>query len=233
VAVIGLLETGAVVPEEILTSDPNTLAMPLGAVGYAATARQLGLIEFLPGLPSQPGRLPNLPPDGNETVRELAVTPLHLARLMAALALDGQLPEPVLAVNHSSATKTALQPETAHFARALLPEVEVGLVGMSGQASPKETGRLPLSWFVGLAPAQKTDIKTQTSVALEDGELILDPTLIPASPIASPTPAAEQGRPRYAIAAVVVTETPETEPALKIARSVINRLLVVPEPCCD
>ena len=229
VAAIGLLETGSVFPEQILNTDPETLARPLGAVGYAATARQLGLVEFLPGLPSQPGRLPDLPPDGDETVRELAVTPLHLARLMAALALNGQLPEPVLVVNRNSAARAAMQPNTARHARAMLPEVDTRLVGFSGQASPEETGRQPLSWFVGLAPARKTDIESEPSVALADGELILDPTLIPARPTALPAPAVQEDRPRYAIASVVVTETPEAEPALRIARSVINRLLAVQE----
>jgi hypothetical protein len=91
IAMIGLHEAGASRPVSPLALPAESLAAPLGPVGYRATARQLGLADFLPGIPSQPARLPDLPPSGRETVRELAVSPLHMARMVAMLAGEGIL----------------------------------------------------------------------------------------------------------------------------------------------
>ncbi len=60
---------------------------PLSDSGYLATARQLGIDASPPfDLPTGPGLLPDFQDQG--TPRDLAVTPLHMARLAAAIADD-------------------------------------------------------------------------------------------------------------------------------------------------
>jgi hypothetical protein len=191
---------------------------PLSQPGYLATARQLGLMRPLPGLPSQVGRLPNFERQG--TVRDLAVTPLHLARVIAALELAGRLPTPTLAAAEaglSPQSAQAFSPDTARYIRSLLPQVEEQIVGFAGQATPKETGRRSLSWFAGLAPAEaiKAEAKAEAALVLDPGKIA------PATPAAQGTwiPA------KYVVVTVVVTDTPENNPALQLARAPVNVLL--------
>jgi len=222
IGLIGLHEAGATIPAGPLATPANTLLGPLGTTGYAATAEQLGLTRLLPGLPSQPGRLPNF--DDRGTVRDLAVTPLHLARVMAGLALDGQLPAPILARADESNTIQAFRVETAQAVRSRLPQISEQVIGLEGQASPQETGQRWLSWFVGLAPAQAATPPEQSSVALSDQGLILDPTKI-ATPGPTPAPAATIEKARYAVVAVVVTDTPQENPALRVASAPLKVLI--------
>jgi hypothetical protein len=170
---------------------------------------------------SQPGRLPEF--EDRKTVRDLAITPLHLARLVAALELEGALPEPILSHLVETERTQSFSPETARQVRAWLPQLEEGLVGLVGQANPEETGQTSLSWFVGLAPATATQPLVQSSAALAEGQLVLDPTKI-----STPTPTAappETTPARYVVVAVVVTDTPEENPALDIGRAPLNVLL--------
>jgi hypothetical protein len=223
IGLIGLSEAGAVLPAEPLSAPLEEMLGPLGPVGYLATASQLELTRPFTYIRSQPGRLPEF--EDRKTVRDLAITPLHLARLVAALELEGALPEPILSHLVETERIQSFSPETARQVRAWLPQVEEGLVGLVGQATPEETGQTSLSWFVGLAPATAIQSPVQPSAALTEGELILDPTKISTS---TPTPAAVPPKTdpaRYVVVAVVVTDTPVENPALRAARAPLNVLL--------
>jgi cell division protein FtsW (lipid II flippase) len=241
IAIIGLYETDAVLPELPLDTSAELLAAPLGAVGYRATAYQLGLADFLPGIPSQPARLPNLPPTGRETVRELAVSPLHLAQVMVMLARDGERVVPTLSLGQESVSVPTVRPETAGRVLSQLLQTDQDLIGLSGQATPEETGRQSLNWYVGLAPIRLANVETDVRLSAaigDDGSLILDPTQIPfvESPVSaegSPVDAAYTGSAKFAIVTVVVTDSAEEEPARQIARTVIANLLERDLPCCD
>ncbi|NJN94341.1 MAG: FtsW/RodA/SpoVE family cell cycle protein [Anaerolineales bacterium] len=218
VGLIGLREAGATLPADPLVAPLAEILAPLSQPGYLATARQLGLMRPLPGLPSQVGRLPDF--ENRGTVRDLAVTPLHLARVIAGLELAGRLPTPLL---HRTETNPLLsptpsfRPDTAAYVRALLSQVDRQMVGFQGVATPLETGQRSLSWLVGLAPAEALQVEAKA-----EAELVLDPTQI-----TSPTPAAAVERPaaRYVVVAVVVTAEPDSGAALRIARAPLKVLL--------
>jgi hypothetical protein len=221
IGLIGLLEAGATMPPDPLTAPLEEMLAPLSRLGYTATARQLGLIRPLPGLPSQIGLLPDF--DDKGTFRDLAVTPLHLARVMAALELDGQLPNPTLSLEEASTTPERAQTlgsDTAHFLRSLLRQADQRLIGFAGQATPQETGQRWLSWFVGLAPAEVNGVEIEADTA----ELVLDPSQI-ASPTSTPVVQFEQTPARYAVVAVVVTDEAASDAALRIARAPIRVIL--------
>lgn len=219
---IGLYEAGSTVPVEPGAAPLTEMLRPLGHLGYNATARQLGLIQPLKHLPSQPGRLPDF--DGRGTVRDLAVTPLHLSRAVAALALDGVLPDPVLGYGDLSDNNgnRAISPGTVRFIQSLLLQAGPQLVGLTAQATPEETGRAWLSWFVGLAPAEALPDFVVSD--LEPGQLILDPSQITTTRAMERSQAAFA--PRYAVVAVVVTEQPDGgTAALGVARTALGPLL--------
>lgn len=225
VGLIGLHEAGATTPPDPLTAPLVEMLAPLSQPGYLATARQLGLIRPLPGLPSQVGRLPDF--ENRGTARDLAVTPLHLARVMAALELEGRLPTPTLAAVEAEVAPQQTQafgPDTARYIRSLLPQVADEMVGLVGQATPKETGQRSLSWFVGLASAEaiKAEPALKGANAQAESELILDP-----AQIARPTPTAPLAwtPARYVVVAVVVTNNPEDNSALRLARAPLQVLL--------
>ncbi len=222
IGLIGLHESGATMPPNLIEAPLEDVLAPLGNTGYAGTAHQLGLIRPLPGLRSQAGRLPDF--DDRGTVKDLAVTPLHLARVVAALELEGRLPQPVVTLEDELTHNQAFRPDTAQTIRALLPQVDEHLIGLSGLATPEETGQASLSWFVGLAPAQAMPQATVSSPALVNGELALDPTKINSS-TPTPLPAPQVDSARYAVVAVVVTNTPEDNPAFRIAKAPLRVLL--------
>lgn len=220
IGLIGLYEAGATVPSDPLAAPLEEMLGPLSQPGYAATARQLGLTRPLPGLPSQVGRLPNFADRG--TVRDLGVTPLHLARVMAALELEGQLPRPTLSLEAAPAAAERTQvigSDTAHYIRSLLPQAGEQIIGFSGQATPKETGQRWLSWFAGLAPAQAVE-----ATAGAEAELVLDPSQITA-PTSSPAERADLPPARYVVVAVVVTDEADGEAALRVATAPLRVLL--------
>jgi hypothetical protein len=194
------------------------MVAPLSQPGYLATARQLGLMRPLPDLPSQVGRLPDFEKRG--TIRDLAVTPLHLARVIAALELEGRLPTPLLAKAEAETAPRPIQsfgPDTANYVRALLAQAGEQMVGFAGTATPLETGQRSLSWFVGLAPAEATPTPIQAKT-----ELVLDP-----SQVISPTPSVqtEDLPAQHVVVAVVVTEEPDNNAARQIARAALKVLL--------
>ena len=117
IGLIGLYEAGATVPADPLSAPIEALVAPLGRTGYLATARQLGLTRPLSGLPSQPGLLPDLEPGGRSTVKDLAVTPLHLARVIAGLENEGYLPDPILALTGGPSQTYSFQMDTARSVR--------------------------------------------------------------------------------------------------------------------
>jgi cell division protein FtsW (lipid II flippase) len=215
VGLIGLAEAGATIPIEALAAPLPELLAPLSQMGYNATARQLGLIRPLPGLPSQIGRLPNFEQRGD--YRDLAATPLHLARVIAAVELAGQLPTPTLSVVVAQAEASrspAFKPATANYIRAILPQADTQIIGFSAEATPKETGQRWLSWFVGLAPAEVIEAEAEA-------ELILDPAKIVAP---APTAQVEYAPARYAVVTVVVTTQPDSQAALRLARAPLKVL---------
>lgn len=223
IGLIGLYDSGVTRPEEPLTAPLDAMLAPLGPTGYDTIAHQLGLIEPLPGLRSQPGRLPDFSDKG--TVKDLAVTPLHLARVMAALETDGRLPTPRLALDAEPEQTPSFRPATAELVRAWLPQVDEQTVGLSGQASPQETGQQSLSWFVGVAPATASGPpQEQTSPALTESGLIFDPTEIdPTTSVPVIEPVVEKAK--YVVVAVVVTELPADDPAFSTARAPLRSLL--------
>jgi cell division protein FtsW (lipid II flippase) len=227
IGLIGLYEAGATVPLDPLTAPLDDMLAPLGEEGYLATAHQLGFTESLPGLPSQPALLPDF--DDQGTVRDLAITPLHLARVLAALELEGCLPDPILSFTTESGQTPAISAETAYHARALLSQVDKTIIGLSGQATPEETGKGSLSWFVGLAPTEAIEMPPSISEAsvseasTPEGELILDPAKIKSAP--TPVTQIEWEPARYVVAAVVVTDEPENNPAFRIAVTPLKAIL--------
>jgi hypothetical protein len=218
VGLIGLYEAGLHIPDDPFTAPLSDMLAPLGQAGYLATAHQLGVTRLLAGLPSQPGRLPDF--EREETVRELAITPLHLARVAAALELAGRLPNPTLSLANEASQTQAMSPATSSFVRSTLPQVDSypQIIGLTGQATPVETGQAWLSWFVGLAPAEAGPIPTEGPVMLP-----LDPSQAPAAP--TPTAQIEWEKARYVVVAVVVTAQPDVGAGLRVARAPLNVLL--------
>jgi len=218
VGLIGLYDAGLRLPDDPLAAPLADMLAPLGQAGYLATAHQLDLTRLLEDLPSQPGRLPDF--EGGETFRELAITPLHLARVAAALELEGRLPNPTLSPASGSSQMQAIRPGTANFVRSMLPQVDpqAKIIGMTGQATPEETGQMWLSWFVGLAPTEVGSISTDGPEMLP-----LDPSQAPAAP--SPTPHIERDKARYVVVAVVVTAESDIEAALRVAKAALNVIL--------
>jgi cell division protein FtsW (lipid II flippase) len=227
IGLIGLYEAGATIPPYPLTAPLTEMMAPLGEAGYLATAHQLRFTESLPGLPSQPALLPDF--DDQGTVRDLAITPLHLARVLAALELEGRLPDPILSLTTESGQTPAISAETVYHARALLSQVDKKIIGLSGQATPEETGKGSLSWFVGLAPTEAIEMLPSVSetpvseASTPEGELILDPSKIKSAP--TPVAQIEREPARYVVVAVVVTDEPENNPAFRIAIPPLKAIL--------
>lgn len=105
-------------------------------------ARQLYFDRDVPfALPTVAGVLPpNLP----EKQGEIAVTPLHMAWVMAALAGDGSaIPPKLVSAADGSAAVRLLAVDTAAALRAQFANV-------SAVALPEVTGAEPLSWYAGI-----------------------------------------------------------------------------------
>jgi hypothetical protein len=223
IGLIGLYESGLTLPAEPATAPLNEMLAPLGETGYLATAHQLGLGRALVGIRSQSALFPDF--DDKKTVRDLAPTPLHLARIIAALELEGGLLDPILSVSEQqSIVQPAIRPDTARRVRGLLTQVDEQLIGLSGLATPQETGKNSLSWFVGLAP---TVASAPVLTGTVPGELILDPAKIPAATSTPSRPATSlQDRARYVVVAVVViADESEKNLAFRIARAPLQVLL--------
>lgn len=215
IGLIGLYEAGATVPPDPLDVPVTELLAPLSPEGYLAVAHQLQLSRPLQGLPSQPGLLPDF--DHQGTFGGLAVTPLHMARVIAGLELEGQLPNPVLSPLAAAGQTQTIKADTARQVRALLPQVDEQVIGLAGQATPEDTGQSSLSWFVGLAPTAASPVETRAST------MSLDPAQ--ARPAPTPRSQIEPAKARYVVVAVVVTTDPQSNPAFRIAQIPLKLLL--------
>ena len=106
----------------------------------------------------------------------------------------------------------AMRPNTAAYVRSLLPQIDEHIVGLTGQATPQETGRPTwLSWFVGLAPAEASPFGSTASM------LPFDPAQ--AGPAPTATPQVEREQARYVVVAVVVTDEPNDDLAIGVTKS--------------
>jgi cell division protein FtsI/penicillin-binding protein 2 len=154
VALAGLLSAGITSPPDPYSAPLEDFLRPLSPMGYLATARQLGFDLPPPiDLPSSAGRLPDL--DGKGTPRDLAVTPMHMARFVAAVAGDGGAPLPRLGqASDQAATVRIFSSSVSASLRAVMPQ-HGDLAGWAGVAQPLETGSEPLSWFAGYAPVEE------------------------------------------------------------------------------
>jgi peptidoglycan glycosyltransferase len=153
VGLTGLLSAGITTPADPLDTPLDQMLAPLSQRGYLAAARQLGFDASPPfELPTGPGLLPDFEDKG--TPRDLAVTPLHMARLAAAIAQDGRMPVPTLANPQLliSNPERVFASGVAGSLRGVTPNYD-SMAGWAGVALPQETGDQPLSWFVGYAPA--------------------------------------------------------------------------------
>ncbi len=168
VGLTGLLSAGITTPPDPHTTSLDEMLAPLSDSGYLATARQLGFDASPPfDLPTGPGLLPDFL--GQGTPRDLAVTPLHMARLAAAIADDGYMPVPTLIYSSpSSAPDRVFAPGVAASLQAVTPRFD-DLAGWAGVATPKETGDQPLSWFLGYAPADAPRFAIAVVVEGDDG----------------------------------------------------------------
>jgi peptidoglycan glycosyltransferase len=169
VGLAGLLSAGITTPPDPFDTPLDDMLAPLSPSGYLATARQLGFDVPPPfDLPTGSGLLPDFN-DGRSTPRDLAVTPLHMARVAAAIASDGRMPVPTLAypVPASSSDRT-FAPNVAASLQAVTPRFDE-VAGWTGVATPQETGDQPLSWFVGYAPADAPRFAIAIVVEASDG----------------------------------------------------------------
>jgi hypothetical protein len=141
---------------------------PLSPSGYLAAARQLGFDAAPPfELPVGAGRLPDFAAQG--TPRDLAVTPLHMARLAAAMAGDGRMPVPTLTYPApESPSDRAFAAGVAAALQAATPRYDQ-VAAWGGVASPQETGTYSLSWLVGYAPADAPRFAFAVVVEASDG----------------------------------------------------------------
>ncbi|MDM8529415.1 FtsW/RodA/SpoVE family cell cycle protein [Anaerolineales bacterium HSG24] len=220
---IGLVarhESGTVLPDNPTSIPLSELLDRVGEVGYLGTAHQLQLTRGLRNINSQVGRLPDFDEQG--TVGGLAVSPLHLARFIAALEQDGRLPEPRLSEQTSISLQQVMKPQTAQAVRAMFPQIDEQLIGLTGQASPDETGQSShVSWFVGLGPTTASPVSESASPP----DLIFDPNKIKPTPQASTFNPPEQPAPaQYAIVIVFVSEQAMPEQVTHIGLEVMGAI---------
>jgi len=163
VGLAGLLSSGITSPPDPTGAPLAEMLRPLSEMGYLATAHQLGFDAVPPvDLPSSPGRLPDFGDKG--TPRDLAVTPMHMVRFVAAVAGDGRMPVPQLRGApegspgervFAESVSAAVRAVTPRYGGSPLFSQGGGLAGWVGVAQPEETGSEPLSWFVGYAPVEE------------------------------------------------------------------------------
>jgi cell division protein FtsW (lipid II flippase)/cell division protein FtsI/penicillin-binding protein 2 len=110
---------------------------------------------------------------------EIAVSPLQMALVMAAIADEGRQPVPHLSAAGEAAPTEALSPATARqlkramrLAATVTPAVEAVAPGreVAGQLAVvprREAGRKPLNWFLGLVPTDGPELAVV--VVIEEG----------------------------------------------------------------
>jgi cell division protein FtsI/penicillin-binding protein 2 len=165
VAMAGLLSAGITTPADPYGAPLEEFMAPLSPMGYLATARQLSFDAPPPiALPASAGRLPEFARRG--TPRDLAATPLHMARFVAAVVSEGRMPVPRLTDSPDIAVgDLAFASAVAKALHAAMP-IRGELAGWTGVARPLETGSEPVSWFVGYAVA--TSPPLVVAVVVED-----------------------------------------------------------------
>ncbi len=132
----GLFPLGELASRVHLVADAENLTL-------AAAVRQLNFDREIPfSLPTAAGAIPAELP---QKAGEIAVTPLHIALMAAALADDGFAPPPVL-VQAENSPRAPLRLISAEMAAALRPQ----FADVSALALPDVTGAEPLSWYVGI-----------------------------------------------------------------------------------
>jgi peptidoglycan glycosyltransferase len=168
VGLAGLLSAGITTPTDPVNTPLDDMMAPQSDRGYLATARQLGFDRAPPfDLPGGAGVLPDFGDTG--TYRDLAVTPLHMARFSAAIAGDGRMPIPGLAYPRPATSfERAFGSDVAASLRAEATRFD-GVAGWSGVALPEETGDEPLSWFVGYGPVDTPRFAVAAVVEGSDG----------------------------------------------------------------
>lgn len=122
------------------------------------TTRQLEFerpVDFI--LPVVAGQVPDDLPD---KAKELTVTPLHIARLAAALHRNGHSPTPHLSTNPIERRAPPQQLLQSQIAAALTP------THYEAEAGPDITGNRHLSWYIGLGAP--TDAYVTVIVATRD-----------------------------------------------------------------
>jgi hypothetical protein len=98
------------------------------------------------------------------------------------------------------------------------------MIGMTGLATPQETGKGYLSWFVGLAP---TSASPETLSRAQPAILNFDPTKItPTPPSTATTDVVQPDKARYVVVVVaVIADETERNVAFRIARAPIQTIL--------
>jgi cell division protein FtsW (lipid II flippase)/cell division protein FtsI/penicillin-binding protein 2 len=111
---------------------------------------------------------------------EVAVSPLQMALVTAAIANEGRRPAPHLSAGGEAAFMEAISPVTARQLKqamrlaatvtpateAAAPEVEIG--GQLAVVPRREAGRKPLNWFLGLASTDGSELVV--AVVIEEGD---------------------------------------------------------------
>lgn len=168
IGLLGLYEAGSTIPPDPVQAPLEELLGPLSGPGLMATARQLGFDR--PATLTLPAAAGLLPADLPAKAEEITVTPLHLARLMAALANEGMMPAATLSPSLLPvvAKTRVCGRDTSAYMRSLLVRDDWA-AGWSGVASPEVTGNVPLSWYVGLAPAGAPRVAVAVVVTLPAG----------------------------------------------------------------
>ena len=127
------------------------------------------LFEIQTGSPNTPERLQNMLPQAGYGQGQVLVSPLQIARLVAAIANDGQIPKIHLLLGdqqESHPPTQLLSPQSdAILAKAMRLVVTEG-TGVKALASPipiagktgtaEVTGELSHAWFAGFAPSDTT-----------------------------------------------------------------------------
>ena len=113
-------------------------------ISLETAVHQLNFDEKIPFvLPTAAGVIPAELP---QKTGEIAVTPLHIALVAAALADDGTTPPPTLVWASNPIPKPALRLVSSPTASVLRPQ----FTDVTALALPDVTGAEPLSWYVGI-----------------------------------------------------------------------------------
>jgi peptidoglycan glycosyltransferase len=155
------------------------LALKLGPEPLAAAASQLGIALTRPGegLARVRATLPQI----GYGQGDVLATPLRMARVAAAIAANGRLPETRVVARHDNqpgASATFLDPESARVLAGYMREAVLTGTGRSlrehplriaGKTGTAEVANKPShSWFVGFAPYGSSARRIAFAVIIEN-----------------------------------------------------------------